>query len=101
LCFTRYGLVSLLCASIFSCLAIVFKPFRKPFFQHQASRRQCFLVRCADRAASLSRRVCVRGQRRDERVEDVLLEGHDGRAVGVVIWESDLEAQDGVCVWSW
>jgi hypothetical protein len=30
-----------------------------------------------------------------------LLEGHDGRAVGVVVWESDLEAQDGICVWSW
>jgi len=70
----------------------VIKPFREPFFQHQASRRQCILVRSADRAASLSRGVCVRGQRGDERVEDVLLEGDDGWAVGVVVWEGDLEA---------
>jgi hypothetical protein len=100
--FTCCGLVSfLLAAGLAHRLAIMIKPFRKSLFQHQASRRQSFLVRSADGAASFSRRVRVRGQWGDERVEDVLLEGHDGRAVGVVIWESDLEAQDGVCVWSW
>jgi hypothetical protein len=94
-------LLLMLLLSTAGLLAIVIEPFREPLFQHQASRRQCFLVRSADRAASLSRRVCVRGQRGDEGVEDVLQEGHNGRAVGVVVWESDLEAQDGVCVWSW
>jgi hypothetical protein len=100
--FTSCRLVSLLSADLLAHrLAIMIKPFRKPLFQHQASRRQSVLVRGADRAASLSRRVCIGGQRGDERVEDVLLEGDDGRAVGAVVWESDLEAQDGVCVWSW
>ena len=99
---TLCGLFSFLQpAGLIASLAIVIEPFRKPLFQHQASRRQRFLVRSADRAASLSRGVCVRRQRGDERVEDVLQEGHDGRAVGVVVWESDLEAQDGIRVRAW
>jgi hypothetical protein len=86
--FTRRRLVSFLllsAAGLLARLAVVIEPFWESFFQHQASRWQCFLVRSADRAAPLSRGVCVRGQRGDERVEDVLQEGHDGWAVGVVV----------------
>jgi hypothetical protein len=34
-------------------------------------------------------------------VKDVLKESHHGRAVGIVIWESDLEAKDGIGIWAW
>jgi hypothetical protein len=34
-------------------------------------------------------------------VEDVLEKGHDGRAVGIVIGKSDLEAKYGIGIWAW
>lgn len=98
----RCGLVALLCCTgrLLACLAAaaaaataaLVVPFREAFFQHQASGWEFFFVRGADGAASLAGRVGVSCQRGDKRVEDVLEEGHDGRAVGVVIGESDLEA---------
>jgi hypothetical protein len=33
-------------------------------------------------------------------MEDVLEESHHGRAIGIVIWKSDLEAKDGVGIWA-
>jgi hypothetical protein len=34
-------------------------------------------------------------------VEDILEESHHGRAIGVVIGKSDLEAKDGIGIWAW
>lgn len=31
-------------------------------------------------------------------MEDILQESDDRRAVGVIVWESDLESEHGVCV---
>lgn len=96
----RCGLVALLfctgrdlaCLAAAAATAALVVPFGETFFQHQASGWEFFFIRGADGAASLAGRVGVSCQRSDKRVEDVLEEGHDGRTVGVVIGESDLEA---------
>lgn len=75
------------------------EPLRERPAQHQPSRRQFLLIRRAERAASpFARGVRVSRERRDEGVEDVLLERDGGRAVWVGFWEGDLETEDGVGV---
>ena len=34
-------------------------------------------------------------------MEDILEEGDHGRMIGVVVRESDLEAEDGIGIWAW
>jgi hypothetical protein len=34
-------------------------------------------------------------------MENVLEESHHGRAVGIVIGKSNLEAKDGIGIWAW
>lgn len=34
-------------------------------------------------------------------MEDILKEGNHRRAIGIVVRESDLEAEDGIGIWAW
>ena len=77
------------------------KPFWKSLFQYQSSRRELLLVGGADCASPFSRGVRIGSQWSDERVEDILEERDHRRTIGVVVRESDLEAEDGVGVWAW
>jgi len=79
------------------------EPGREPVAQAEAARREALLVRGADgaRVGDVGR-VDVGRQGRDERVEDVGAEGHEGREEGVSVREGDVEAEDcrgvGACV---
>jgi hypothetical protein len=90
------------CRLIFMSFAVfIGEPFWKSLFQHQTPRRELLLIRGADCASPFSCGVCVGGQWSDEWVEDILEERDHGRTIGIVVRESDLEAEDSVGVWAW
>ena len=45
-------------------------------------------------------RVGVGGERCYKRVEEVTLERHDWWALRIVVWEVNLESEDGIRIWS-